>query len=170
MVIYTLGLAVLESTNLHAACEFNHLHDTVCYWPLLLRNQPTAHFRVLCCCWVFSIFICKFRSARICSWALKTSLEKDMRYLEAAIQKCWVGLCRRCSLGNFTTMQTYLQREKGLFIDMKCLFTHSWLWKTMFGLSAWAKVDHEFVAEELAPWVSEGAGVRLLVPLGLALL
>lgn len=113
------------------------LHDPVCYWPLLLTPK---------CCAATECFLYSSASSAVPEYAAVLENfpgEGHWGCLEAAMQKCRAGLCRRCSLGNFTTMETCLQREKGLFYWHQMLLppsTHDFEKKT--GVSAWAKVDN----------------------------
>lgn len=73
----------------------------------------------------------------------------------AAMQNCCAGLFRRCSRGYFTT-EICLQRERTLLLTpsaSSCICSQ--LRKKMSGLPAWAKVNHESVAEDSMPWVPE---------------
>lgn len=75
--------------------------------------------------------------------------------LGTAIQKCCAGLWRSCSLGYFT-LEICLQRERTPLLTSdtsSCICSQ--LWKKMFGLPAWAKVNHESVAEDSMPRVPE---------------
>lgn len=98
------------------------LHDRVCYWPLLLRNQLSAHCRVLLLCVFYSHL--QVQQCQNMQLGLRTSLEKD----SGAI---WRQPCRNAALAFagdavwVTLPWRHVCRErKDSFIDITCLFLH----------------------------------------------
>lgn len=118
------------------------------------------------CCAATECFLYSSASAAMPEYAagLKNFAgEGHWGYLEAAMQKCCTGLCRRCSLGYFT-METCLQREKGFLhrqqmplppstpnFERKCSAFQLGQKKTMSLLKTHVSV----------PWLSEGVLSKL---------
>lgn len=134
-----------------------HLHDPVCYWVLETSPLLTPE-----CCTATECFLYSSASSGVPEYAARLENfpgERYWGYLEAAMQKCCVPwpLHEMQSGWLYCHGNMSAERERTLSLTSNASSSiHSWLWKKMFGLSAWEKIDHESVAEDSVPWVPEG--------------